>query len=162
MRVRFEVRELGLHDLPRVLTLVHSCSDAPRWPEAVWRQAVSECELPTGIRRRLFAAVDDGADRLLGLLAATCLAESSEVESVLVAADARGQGVGLQLGLRWLHWAAAEGAKEALLEVRASNAAAVVLYERMGFTRQAVRKRYYSDPVEDAVLMRKLLTSAGA
>ena len=39
------------------------------------------------------------------------------------------------------------------LEVRVSNETAVRLYERMGFTRDGIRKRYYTDPLEDALLM---------
>ncbi|MES4786770.1 MAG: hypothetical protein C4294_14145 [Nitrospiraceae bacterium] len=46
-----------------------------------------------------------------------------------------------------------QGANRALLEARASNDAARSLYERMGFRRVAVRRKYYSNPVEDAVLM---------
>ena len=46
-----------------------------------------------------------------------------------------------------------EGARRAHLEVRASNAAAQVLYEHAGFRCHAVRPRYYTHPEEDAVLM---------
>ena len=47
------------------------------------------------------------------------------------------------------------GARSALLEVRASNLAARRLYEKHGFVVEGVRRRYYSHPPEDAVLMRK-------
>ena len=45
------------------------------------------------------------------------------------------------------------GAETVLLEVRASNAAAIGLYEKYGFVRNGLRKGYYSHPKEDAVLM---------
>ena len=45
------------------------------------------------------------------------------------------------------------GAVRAVLEVRASNVAARSLYERVGFRQVALRRRYYTDPVEDAVLL---------
>ena len=39
------------------------------------------------------------------------------------------------------------------LEVRTGNGTAIRLYERMGFTKDGIRKKYYTDPVEDALLM---------
>ena len=44
------------------------------------------------------------------------------------------------------------------LEVRKSNQPAIGLYEKLGFTRDGLRKNYYENPIEDAVLMSKRLT----
>lgn len=49
-----------------------------------------------------------------------------------------------------------DGAESVLLEVRASNAAALHLYDSLGFERVGLRRRYYADG-EDAVLMTLLL-----
>lgn len=49
------------------------------------------------------------------------------------------------------------GVKEVLLEVRQSNAPAIALYEKQGYLRISVRKKYYSAPTEDAIIMRKVL-----
>jgi ribosomal-protein-alanine N-acetyltransferase len=51
--------------------------------------------------------------------------------------------------------AAAAGARTALLEVRAGNREALRLYESLGFARTGVRRQYYREPVEDAVLLRR-------
>jgi ribosomal-protein-alanine N-acetyltransferase len=65
----------------------------------------------------------------------------------------RGRGIGTAL----LHHVLAEarqlGARRATLEVRASNEAARRLYERLGFYVAAVRRNYYSHPVEDALIL---------
>jgi ribosomal-protein-alanine N-acetyltransferase len=45
------------------------------------------------------------------------------------------------------------GGTKMLLEVRASNGAALRLYERLGFSQTGRRRGYYADPVEDAVLL---------
>ena len=66
----------------------------------------------------------------------------------------RGLGLGRQLISAWLSWAAGEGATEALLEVRASNRAALKLYGGCGFQVQGRRPGYYRNPEEDAILMR--------
>jgi ribosomal-protein-alanine N-acetyltransferase len=54
-----------------------------------------------------------------------------------------------------LRRAAAAGARTALLEVRAGNHEALRLYESLGFARAGVRRQYYREPVEDAVLLRR-------
>jgi ribosomal-protein-alanine N-acetyltransferase len=50
-----------------------------------------------------------------------------------------------------------EGCKFMTLEVRGSNAAALALYQKLGFQQQTVRSKSYTDPVDDAVLMQKIL-----
>ncbi len=64
----------------------------------------------------------------------------------------RGHGSALLGGL--LQAARARGCAEMLLEVRSGNLPAVALYESLGFTRLAVRARYYQDNGEDALVMR--------
>ena len=62
------------------------------------------------------------------------------------------------LGRRLFHALAAElraaGVTELVLEVRASNRPALGFYRSLGFARTGLRRGYYADPVEDAVLMR--------
>jgi len=48
---------------------------------------------------------------------------------------------------------AEKGAQSVILEVRRSNRAAIALYEKFGFRQAAVRKNYYENPEEDALLM---------
>ena len=48
---------------------------------------------------------------------------------------------------------AAEGCDRATLEVRRSNHAARMLYERLGFRARGIRRDYYTDPVEDALIL---------
>ena len=79
---------------------------------------------------------------------------------MLVLPRARRQGVGQALLRAWLRWAATAHAATALLEVRVSNHTAIRLYEASGFQVDGVRKHYYQHPPEDALLMRRQLTSA--
>lgn len=76
-----------------------------------------------------------------------------QVHVIATQPDARGQGVGSALLRHILDRAANAGCNLALLEVRASNAAAIRLYQRAGFATVAVRRRYYSDNDEDALVM---------
>jgi len=65
----------------------------------------------------------------------------------------RAQGIGTALLKQVLAEGQQLGARRATLEVRASNAGARRLYERMGFYVAGVRRNYYSDPVEDALIL---------
>ncbi|MGE0446701.1 MAG: ribosomal protein S18-alanine N-acetyltransferase [Vicinamibacterales bacterium] len=65
----------------------------------------------------------------------------------------RGRGIGTALMHHVLAEGRARGARRATLEVRASNEAARRLYERLGFYVAGARKNYYSQPVEDALIL---------
>lgn len=63
------------------------------------------------------------------------------------------EGIGAFLMQSLIRLAAERDVTTIHLEVRVGNETAIRLYERMGFTRDGIRKAYYSDPVEDALLM---------
>jgi [ribosomal protein S18]-alanine N-acetyltransferase len=75
------------------------------------------------------------------------------INNVAVLPEYRGRGFGTSLMQHVLAEALRLGAKRATLEVRASNAAALRLYERLGFYVAATRRNYYSNPVEDALIL---------
>lgn len=77
------------------------------------------------------------------------------INNIAVRPECRGGGVGRALLEFVLRLGAGLGARKATLEVRRSNAAALKLYERLGFTVAGVRNNYYSNPVEDALVLWK-------
>lgn len=82
------------------------------------------------------------------------LFDTAEVLNIAVDAPHRGKGFGTAL-LSSMHEKAKElGAERMMLEVRASNASAIALYEKFGYVKISVRKRYYADG-EDADIMEK-------
>jgi [ribosomal protein S18]-alanine N-acetyltransferase len=83
------------------------------------------------------------------------------LESMAVDCEARGQGIGAALITAVMDWARANGGDRIELEVRASNARAIRLYERSGLCREGLRTGYYHSPEEDAVLMGAGLLSGG-
>ncbi len=88
-----------------------------------------------------------------GFCAFWLVLDEIHINNVAVRPQVRGLGVGSAL----MHHALAEakqlGARRATLEVRASNAAARRLYERLGFYVAATRRNYYTKPVEDALVL---------
>ncbi|CQR24046.1 ribosomal-protein-alanine acetyltransferase [Streptococcus varani] len=86
--------------------------------------------------------------KLLGFLAVQDLAGELEITQIAVRKDYQGQGLANQL-MNTL----SSRSEPVFLEVRESNKAARGLYEKFGFKKVGLRKKYYQNPVEDAVLM---------
>lgn len=107
------------------------------------------------VARTTDALCSDG--RPIGYVSFWVVFEEFRLMTLAVDPPWRRRGVGRALLRGALDLGRKEGATRALLEVRASNTAALRLYEREGFRRVAVRPRYYANPVEDAVLMEREL-----
>ena len=95
----------------------------------------------------------EGSLELVGYVCFWVVFEELRMMNLAVAPHLRHRGIG-----RWLLQKAVKmglelGALRALLEVRASNTPALALYEQARFSRSGVRTKYYTNPVEDAVLM---------
>lgn len=79
--------------------------------------------------------------------------DEAHITTLAVKPMYRRRGVGMRMMLGLLEEALRRGARRSTLEVRRSNHAAIQLYERLGFRAAAVRKSYYSDTGEDALVM---------
>jgi ribosomal-protein-alanine N-acetyltransferase len=88
-------------------------------------------------------------DVLLGYGGAYYAGDEANVTNIAVAKESRGKGIGTALVKAILKEAEERGAAQAFLEVRVGNAPAIHVYEKCGFTRQGVRRNYYSEPSED-------------
>jgi ribosomal-protein-alanine N-acetyltransferase len=117
-----------------------------------WTRAMYEAELRNeGVA--FFFLARDKTDRVVGFCSFWRILDELHINNLAVIPDARRSGIGSALLARVLDEARDMGASRALLEVRRSNEAARRLYERFGFTTAGVRHGYYSDPVEDAIVL---------
>ncbi len=112
----------------------------------------------TNEANRFFAAIDGGI--LVGFGGYSKAADQADVIDVAVLPAYRRRGIARALMHAVLSDAATRGAEAIFLEVRASNAPAIALYTALGFTSCGVRKNYYANPREDAVLMMRALGAA--
>ncbi len=103
----------------------------------------------------ILAAMD--GDTLLGYACLLVIAPEGELMNIAVDDCYRGRGIGSALMEAVLDRAADRGADSVYLEVRDSNAPARHLYEKYGFDAVGRRRDYYRKPVEDAVVMVKML-----
>ena len=81
----------------------------------------------------------------------------STLENMAVGASLQKQGIGGRLLSAGLLWCRAHAVRSVFLEVRETNQAAIALYDRASFSVIGRRPAYYSEPVEDALQMQKLL-----
>jgi ribosomal-protein-alanine N-acetyltransferase len=158
LRNRWSVRAMTVQDIDEVLMLAARFVEAPHWSRWDYEQILRPAPA-TSLTRRAFIALSDS--NLAGFAAAGWLPgeAAAEVEGLVVDEKYRRQGMGSALIGACREWAANAGAASMRLEVRASNAAALALYHRHGFSAVGRRRAYYSAPVEDAVLLQAPLGS---
>jgi ribosomal-protein-alanine N-acetyltransferase len=142
------LRPMRWWDVEPVVVLERDLFGPTAWTaEAFW----SELAHPRS-RDYLVAQTPDG--ELVGYAGLMTNGAEADVQTIAVAATAQGRGLGGVLLEALVERAVAAGATAMLLEVRADNAAAIGLYERHGFDRIAVRRRYYQPGDIDAWVMR--------
>ena len=138
-----------LEHLDDVLSLEKLCFSHP-WTEG---QLLSEIESEYGC---IFVKYD--GDAPVGYCIYHMAGDQAELYRIGTDPDKRGQGIGDALMKEGVSWAKGKCAESIFLEVRASNAPAISLYEKHGFENIGMRKKYYTAPVEDAVIMVRKVT----
>ena len=128
--------------------LDRQCVGADGWSAESFR---SEAEKENGI---VLYIAENGS--VIALLTAYTAVGEADITSVAVAPEHRRRGLAMAL-LRELESRLPADTESIFLEVRESNAPAAALYEKLGFGRLSVRKNFYSDPPENAVVMQKIL-----
>jgi len=145
------VRPMCGADLKEVMEIAGNLKEAPQWPRAAYLAALDRETVP-----RRIALVSQEAEplRVTGFAVASLLAAQSELETIAVAAREQRHGAGRRLLDEMVDQLKLAGVREAVLEVRASNHAALGFYRATGWSETGRRPRYYADPIEDAVLLR--------
>lgn len=101
-----------------------------------------------------FVATSDEGE-LLAYLIGRCIMPEGEIYRIATKETYRGRGIAYRLLDFALKTARGSGLESVFLEVRESNAPARALYRAYGFTEIGIRKNYYKEPTENAVLMMK-------
>ena len=94
-------------------------------------------------------------DTVVGYIGSQTAVDETDVMNVAVHPDHRRQGIAEALIEKLVLELKARGSHALMLEVRASNAPAISLYEKLGFLQVGLRKNYYRNPKEDARILRK-------
>jgi len=139
------IRKMTLDDIEHVIAIDRVSFSLP-WPERSFR-----FELTDNPASRCWVAEVDG--KIVGMIVAWLIVDEVHVATIATHPDFRRQGIAKNLLSHALQHLSTEGAQSSFLEVRASNLAAQELYRKFGFEESGVRRRYYRDNDEDALLM---------
>ena len=140
----YEIVPMDRSHIPQIAALERACFSHP-WSEAMLEDALFDPQAS-------FIAAEDGEGNILGYAGLHAVLDEGYIDNIAVEPDARRHGVASALLDVFCRFGAANLAF-LTLEVRASNAPAIALYEKYGFQRAGVRPNYYQSPREDAIIM---------
>ena len=139
-------RKMQAADVPFISRLEEETFSMP-WSAASFLQMIEKEDTD------YFVAEEDG--RLLGGCGLLLIAGEGNITNVVVVPEARRRGVATGLLNCLMEAGDRAGLDAYTLEVRASNAAAIALYEKLGFVSEGIRPNFYEKPTEDALIMWK-------
>jgi len=144
------IRKMEAHDIKTVIALDRQSFSLP-WPESAFTYEVEK----NTASRCWVAELNDGANDpvLVGMIVVWLILDEVHIATFAVDPKYRQLHIGQRLLAYTLIDAVDLGAKKALLEVRKGNLAARELYHKFGFIEVGVRRWYYQDNREDAILM---------
>jgi ribosomal-protein-alanine N-acetyltransferase len=140
-----EVVDMTMDDIPAVHEVERLSFPVP-WPANAFRH-----ELTQNRNARYVVARSDG--RIVGYAGLWLMVDEAHITTFAVHPEHRRRRIGERMLQRVFDIAEDIGAEWLTLEVRVSNLAAQKLYEKYGFRRAGIRRRYYSDNNEDALIM---------
>ncbi len=131
-------------DVPRIMEIERQCFSTP------WHESAYVTEL---VNRSAYYVVARIGDAIVGYAGMWVIMDESHITTIGVDPEYRGRQIGEQILVGILEEAQRRGARRATLEVRESNEIAQRLYRKYGFVPAAIRRGYYSDNGENAVVM---------
>jgi len=141
-----EFRKLKLRDLNPIEEIERTSYPTP-WSRSMF---ASELAKPSSI---CLGAVDGEKDELVGYLIISRYVDAWHVMNIAIAPEYRRRGIARRLMERLFEVTARDARRGYTLEVRVSNEAAIRLYEELGFRSRGIRRGYYTDNREDALIM---------
>jgi len=138
--------------LPDILQIEEACFSAP------WTRKMLEAELSGNPFAHFLLAKrvtpgEAGSVPIVGYLCFWIVFEEVRLMNLAVIESMRHKGIAKALVIQALETGIAQAAVRTVLEVRASNQAAQALYRSLGFRDVTTRRAYYTNPIEDALLM---------
>ena len=139
-----EIREFNINDIEELYEVELTSFTDP------WSKESFKDELNNEIAHYLVGSINN---KLVAYIGAWFILDEAHITNVAVKSDFRRQKIAKQLITAFIVLAKKHQITSITLEVRASNIPAQSLYQQFGFEKQGLRKRYYADNNEDAIIM---------
>ncbi len=148
MEKRIKIRRMRIQDLERVIEIENQSFSNP------WSKDAFIYEMGSGISYPWVVEVDN---KIVGYSIHWVIIDEAHLSNIAIDPLYRRMGIGRFLLEKLVESTKKKGAKFITLEVRASNSSAISLYKKMNFKVIGTRKNYYTNPLEDALIMMKSL-----
>lgn len=142
-----EIRSMQTKDIEQIMEIESAIFGEYHWSP---QSFISEIENDLG---NYFTAVDKNTDKIVGYGGFWLIFDEAHITTIAVNPNFRNKGIGEQLLQKMIEAGYAKNAKWFTLEVRAGNISAQNLYYKYGFKSLGLRKKYYQDNDEDALIM---------
>lgn len=142
---RLQIRFMEVDDIEGVLKVEHDAFTIP------WTRSAFVRELTENPFAHYIVAEWEG--EIVGYCGVWIIADEASITNIAVHSEYRGKHIGEALLRSALEMALFAKAKTLSLEVRVSNVVAQSLYKKLGFQEGGIRKKYYTDNLEDALVM---------
>ena len=139
------IRLMEEKDLDEIMELEHACFTLPWTKEAFYN------ELHNNQYARYVVLEENG--KIIGYCGTWLVIDEAHITNIAILPECRGRGFGEKLLSSMMDYCREQNAERMTLEVRVSNIPAQSLYKKLGFQEGAIRKNYYSDNQEDAIVM---------
>jgi ribosomal-protein-alanine N-acetyltransferase len=139
------IRTMGSKDLESVLAIEQASFGSP------WTFNMLQQELNLSFSRHL--VISQSEHGIVGYIIFWIIHDETQLQRIAVKSNLRGQGIGSLLIREMIRMCALENVTQGSLEVRSSNDPALLLYKKFGFGVSGIRKGYYTDNGEDALIM---------
>lgn len=143
--------QMTLEHIGGVKELLDICFEGSAWSvDSIRAQLMNPCS---------YCAVGIDNDKVAAYLAFEQIADEGSIIEIAVHPEYRRQGIAEKLIRDCID--SRNGLGAVFLEVRESNTAAAELYKKLGFTKLGIRRDYYDEPKENAIIMRKIYENTG-
>ncbi|HHV63680.1 MAG TPA: ribosomal protein S18-alanine N-acetyltransferase [Peptococcaceae bacterium] len=140
-----QIRPMTLDDIPTIVAIEEASFPNP------WSQASFVSELRDNYLARYYCLEVEG--KIIGYMGLWIIMGEAHITNIAIWPGYRGQGWGEYLLKNVMQQMSSVGVLRITLEVRVSNTPAQNLYRKLGFKPAGIRKRYYTDNQEDAIIM---------